>query len=311
MWAREARAHAMRGFTLRNVELRDRLSGQDTESVHMYRYALHALGSHIILTGNHAFTGRGDSIFVELDSSGRKLTESIYDHGDMLSIERWSYDLGGHLMRRWFDFARDGWHPPEEYFYDANAALQRIEMRNPDGSLTGSHLFHHKEHEVIEYDTTYINGIGQLTSLQLTSFDSAGRAVRYQFKSFGFAHNAREPYGFLNIYHDTTSGYRCDQYALVFEQFGDTPWRTIRYDSSKREEIRIVSDTGSASITDNRYLPDERFVASNVKESSRPMRDLSCDYNSHGMLERAMIHDYRHSTATVLNFRYIYSAMGP
>ena len=310
MWAREARLKAMRGFTLQTTDLRDHASGQETISTHFYRYTLHTLGSHVILTGNHAMSGVGDSIVIELDSSGRKLTESIYDRGEMQSIERWRYDLDGKLMRRWFDFARDGWHPPEEYFY-SNGILDRIELRNPDGSLAGSHLFHHRDREVIEYDTTYINGVGQLTSLQLTSFDSLGRAVRYQMKSFGFAHNAREPYGFLNIYHDTTGGYRCDQFALVFEQFGDAPWRTIRYDSTKREEIRTVTDTETASTTDNRYLPDERFVASNVKESSLPMRDLSCDYNSHGMLERAMIHDYHHSVETVLSFKYIYSAMGP
>src|SRR5438552_4193610 len=66
MWAREVRAHALRGFTLRTVELRDRNGRLDTISLHLYRYTLSQHGSHIFLDGNHALGGSGDSISVEL-----------------------------------------------------------------------------------------------------------------------------------------------------------------------------------------------------------------------------------------------------
>jgi hypothetical protein len=311
MWVREARARALRGFTLKMTELRERNGTTDTAVTQIYRYTFAQSGSHIILAGNHAIGGTADSMSVELDTAGRKLMETIYDHGNLESIQRWQYDFAGRLTRMWYDFARGGWHPPEQYYYDVEGVLQRVELRGADGGLVGMHLFHRRDQTVIEYDTMYLNGKGELTSLQLTDFDSLRRAVRYQFRSFGVAHNSRQPYGFFNVYHDSLGSFRCDQYPLVFEQFANDPWRMIRYDSAKREEVRTVPDSVGASITDNRYLPDERFIASSVIEAASPLRDLSCDYTSRGMLERATIHDYPHSIATVLNFKYIYSAMGP
>jgi len=351
VWTREALHGALRSFNLRVVELRSTANDRsfaDTASDHLYHYILTCSGSRVLLTGNHTLElGRteigmpvgkpvlnaasrnprssGDSVCIELDSLGHKLSETEWSHGKLASLLRWKYGPSGRLLKFSHDYAQDGWHPEEDYHYDPSGTLLRTDLRNADGSTCGNHIFHHKDREVVEYDTSYVGGESVLTAVQLTAFDPLGRVERYVIKTFGSDGEAHAPFGIFTVYHDSVGHYRCDQFAYEATSLSDEardiwaqdPWRSITYDSARHEETRIAQETGSGTLTTaNRYLPDERMVTSKLSStaktsSAKMLHDLTCDYTRRGVLELSDRSDYPKATRQVLRFLYDYSAMGP
>ncbi len=332
LWAREAFSNGLRGFSIREVNIKESGTHPDTLSEHYYDYNLTKHGREVSLGGHPVpgeewlpLSGNSDSVDIVFDSLGRKTTETRITDGRTMSIERWRFDDRGRLARNWFELATDTWHPPQEYFYDENGALERVEVRAPDGSLQGDHFFHDLQNtglptkEIMEYDTMYYNGQGKLTAIQLTAFDSIGRVERYQYQSIGFDRAFREPYGFLNVYHDTINGYRMEQYALsrgprktTHFSFAEEPSLWVRYDSTIREEDRTTLDsTGEKVYADNHYLPDERYLNASIRTAEAPLQSVAIKYDVRGLLESIAIRNPRNGWRKVLQFEYYYSSTGP
>ena len=326
LWVHEAFAHGLHGFSVRTVDINVGGSHPDTLSEHFSEFSLRKVAGEVVFSGDHPISDPGDSIEIEFDSVGRPLSETSFEHNNLSSTERWKYDDRGRLVREWYDYALDGWHAPEEFFYNADGALERVEIRNSDGSLQGNHIFHLRTdpantsaRQIVEYDTSYINGRGLLTAIQFTAFDSAGRVERYQYHSVGFDKGIRSPFGFLNVYHDSAHGYSMEQYALA-ERFhhepqtlyAKEPSRWIVYDSSDRSEQQTLLDsTGMKLMEQSHYLPDERYVSSYLATIQKPIQSIACTYTDRGLIESIATRNLRTGWDRVMLFTYSYSATGP
>jgi len=333
LWAREALSHGLHGFSVRAIDISDENGRIDTLSQHFADYKLTRDKRHVVLSANTIegeswlpLSGTGDSVAVEFDSAGREISESRFAGIAPISSHLWKYDEEGRLIRSWYEFANDGWHPPEDFIYNPDGTLQRVELHAPDGAISGSHSFHERDakekeasREVVEYDTAYSHGRGLLTAVQLTAFDTVGRVERYQYRSVGLDRAFRIPFGFLNIYRDTLHGYKMEQYSLIAgpkkttkTSFASEPSRWVTYDSIAREEARTTIDSsGQKLVADNVYLPDERYLSASLRTKISPIQSIACNYTPQGLLESVIVRDLLHGWTRVLQFSYIYTSTGP
>src|SRR5581483_413059 len=324
LWSREAGVRGLRSFTVTTLDIDASGSHPDTLGTHYGRVTFTRAGTHVLLRADHPIAEEGDSLQIEFDSAGHPIAETQYANGRSISIERWRYDTAGRLERDWYEYAEDGWHAPQEFFYDENGAIERVELRNPDGSLQGNHFFYRpstpdRANLVMEYDTSYINGHGMLTAIQLTAFDYEGRVERYLYRSLGFDRKLRPPFGFLNVYRDSARVYKMQQFPLKPGPGNDErvsylnePSRWLRYDSTERTDEETSLDSTGMKITErDRFLEDERFLSSDLRSARAPIQNVECHYTPRGLLESIRTENRRTGWTRVLVFTYTYTLTGP